>query len=53
VNVTSRLPIGTVYGMNFGHMAELHWQPGYPLALVLMLSTTSARTSCSGTGLDI
>jgi magnesium transporter len=29
--------IGTVYGMNFVHMPELHWTLGYPLALVLML----------------
>ena len=31
--------IGTVYGMNFDHMPELHWLGGYPLALVLMLFT--------------
>jgi magnesium transporter len=29
--------VGTVYGMNFDHMPELHWQLGYPVALVLML----------------
>ncbi len=29
--------IGTVYGMNFHHMPELHWTVGYPLALILML----------------
>ncbi len=29
--------IGTVYGMNFDHMPELHWLGGYPFALVLML----------------
>lgn len=28
--------IGTVYGMNFTHMPELHWFAGYPLALSLM-----------------
>ena len=28
---------GTVYGMNFDHMPELHWALGYPFALVLML----------------
>jgi magnesium transporter len=28
--------IGTVYGMNFDHMPELHWLGGYPFALVLM-----------------
>jgi magnesium transporter len=34
--------IGTVYGMNFAHMPELHWVFGYPFALTLMLlvSTT-------------
>ncbi|WP_041312640.1 magnesium and cobalt transport protein CorA [Mycobacterium sp. JS623] len=31
--------IGTVYGMNFDHMPELHWAAGYPFALVLMLIT--------------
>jgi magnesium transporter len=25
-----------IYGMNFDHMPELHWQYGYPLALILM-----------------
>jgi len=30
--------IGTVYGMNFDHMPELHWTYGYPFALVMMLS---------------
>jgi magnesium transporter len=29
--------IGTVYGMNFDHMPELHWALGYPFALLLML----------------
>jgi magnesium transporter len=28
--------IGTVYGMNFDHMPELHWLLGYPYALALM-----------------
>ncbi|MEU4828597.1 CorA family divalent cation transporter [Actinomadura sp. NPDC023710] len=28
--------IGTVYGMNFDHMPELHWLGGYPFALALM-----------------
>ncbi|HET9140390.1 magnesium and cobalt transport protein CorA [Actinophytocola sp.] len=28
--------IGTVYGMNFQHMPELHWTLGYPFALLLM-----------------
>jgi magnesium transporter len=31
--------IGTVYGMNFDHMPELHWLRGYPFALALMLMT--------------
>jgi Mg2+ and Co2+ transporter CorA len=29
--------IGTVYGMNFDHMPELHWAIGYPRALLAML----------------
>jgi magnesium transporter len=28
--------IGTVYGMNFDHMPELHWTFGYPFSIVLM-----------------
>ncbi|MGO4104019.1 magnesium and cobalt transport protein CorA [Leifsonia sp. YAF41] len=28
--------IGTVYGMNFDDMPELHWQFGYPLAVAAM-----------------
>ncbi len=28
--------VGTVYGMNFVNMPELHWQYGYPFALGLM-----------------
>jgi magnesium transporter len=34
--------VGTVYGMNFDRMPELHWHLGYPYALVLMalLSTS-------------
>jgi magnesium transporter len=28
--------IGTIYGMNFEHMPELHWRFGYPFALTLM-----------------
>ncbi|UYM04186.1 magnesium/cobalt transporter CorA [Solicola gregarius] len=31
--------IGTVYGMNFDHMPETHWQLGYPLAILLMALT--------------
>jgi magnesium transporter len=29
--------IGTVYGMNFHYMPELHWRYGYPFAMVLMV----------------
>jgi magnesium transporter len=29
--------IGTIYGMNFDHMPELHWRLGYPFALALMV----------------
>ena len=29
--------IGTIYGMNFDHMPELHWTFGYPFALALMV----------------
>src|ERR687897_3626612 len=29
--------VGTVYGMNFERMPELHWALGYPFALALML----------------
>ncbi|HEV2092352.1 MAG TPA: magnesium/cobalt transporter CorA [Rubrobacter sp.] len=29
--------VGTVYGMNFDRMPELHWAFGYPFALLLML----------------
>jgi magnesium transporter len=28
--------IAGIYGMNFDHMPELHWQLGYPLAIGLM-----------------
>jgi magnesium transporter len=28
--------IGTVYGMNFDHMPELHWRFGYLVAVILM-----------------
>ncbi|MFF8828149.1 magnesium and cobalt transport protein CorA [Streptomyces sp. NPDC015131] len=28
--------VGTIYGMNFDHMPELHWVYGYPFAVVLM-----------------
>lgn len=29
--------IGSIYGMNFEHMSELHWRHGYLFAIVLML----------------
>lgn len=29
--------IGTVYGMNFHNMPELHWKLGYPYAITLMV----------------
>jgi magnesium transporter len=32
--------VGTIYGMNFHDMPELHWQAGYPLALALMVVTS-------------
>jgi len=32
--------VGTVYGMNFDHMPELHWMLGYPLAVLLMVATS-------------
>jgi magnesium transporter len=32
--------VGTIYGMNFSHMPELHWLLGYPFALLLMLVTS-------------
>lgn len=28
--------IGSIYGMNFDRMPELHWYLGYPFALALM-----------------
>lgn len=28
--------VGTIYGMNFDRMQELHWVFGYPFAIVLM-----------------
>ena len=34
--------VGTIYGMNFDDMPELHWATGYPLALSLMLITSMA-----------
>jgi magnesium transporter len=34
--------VGTVYGMNFEHMPELHWTVGYPFALGLMVLSAIA-----------
>ncbi len=33
--------IAAVYGMNFDVMPELHWFVGYPLALLLMVTTSA------------
>ena len=30
--------IGTIYGMNFDSMPELHWPLGYPMAVFLMIA---------------
>ena len=32
--------VGTIYGMNFDYMPELHWTFGYPLAVLAMLATS-------------
>ena len=29
--------VGSIYGMNFDHMPELHWFYGYPMAIALMV----------------
>ena len=34
--------VGTVYGMNFERMPELHWAFGYPFALALMVASAVA-----------
>jgi magnesium transporter len=34
--------IGTIYGMNFRHMPELHWRFGYLFALGLMVAVSVA-----------
>jgi magnesium transporter len=34
--------VGTVYGMNFVHMPELHWIVVYPLAVILMVLVSVA-----------
>ena len=33
--------VGTIYGMNFKHMPELHWFYGYPLAIAVMVTTST------------
>ncbi|MFB0615703.1 magnesium and cobalt transport protein CorA [Streptomyces sp. AGS-58] len=34
--------VGTIYGMNFDHMPELHWLFGYPFAIGLMALVCTA-----------
>ncbi|WP_239119053.1 magnesium and cobalt transport protein CorA [Planotetraspora thailandica] len=34
--------VGTIYGMNFDHMPELHWLLGYPFAVLLMAAVCLA-----------
>ncbi|HEX3796678.1 MAG TPA: magnesium and cobalt transport protein CorA [Acidimicrobiales bacterium] len=34
--------VGTIYGMNFKHMPELSWYYGYPLAVALMVTLSTA-----------
>jgi magnesium transporter len=34
--------VGTIYGMNFDHMPELHWYLGYPFAIGLMAAICAA-----------
>src|SRR3712207_3252285 len=34
--------VGTVYGMNFEHMPELHWTFGYPFALLIMVLVSAS-----------
>jgi magnesium transporter len=34
--------VGTIYGMNFDHMPELHWRLGYLMALLMMLAVALA-----------
>ena len=33
--------VGTIYGMNFHNMPELHWHYGYAYALVLMVAVST------------
>ena len=32
--------IGTIYGMNFDNMPELHWDFSYPVVLIIMILST-------------
>jgi magnesium transporter len=34
--------VAGIYGMNFDHMPELHWQFGYPMALLIMVGLVTA-----------
>ncbi|MFE6619112.1 magnesium and cobalt transport protein CorA [Streptomyces sp. NPDC057740] len=34
--------VGTIYGMNFDHMPELHWAAGYPFAVLLMAAVCTS-----------
>jgi magnesium transporter len=34
--------VAGIYGMNFDSMPELHWQYGYPMALLMMLGFAGA-----------
>ncbi|MFV0127054.1 magnesium and cobalt transport protein CorA [Streptomyces sp. HMX112] len=34
--------VGTIYGMNFDHMPELHWVGGYPFAILLMAAVCTS-----------
>jgi magnesium transporter len=31
--------VASIYGMNFDAMPELHWDAGYPFALLLMIGS--------------
>jgi hypothetical protein len=35
--------VGTIYGMNFDRMPELHWVLGYPFAIVLSPTAAPPR----------
>jgi magnesium transporter len=34
--------VAGIYGMNFDHMPELHWEFGYPMALLIMVALVTA-----------